>query len=297
MTLIQTVWTKDIILQVSDRRLTIGRPKSKSFLIDDEAYTKLIHWNNTFTAGFTGLARIDRWQKEPTSEWIAGILSDSPTFEYGLEALKVEAPKRIKKLPKIWDRRLAIVIAGFDHRQVPLVGMVTNFDQKTYTSADEEQFQLFTGSILPGHKTATHTAGARINNELHRRLRDHYVPKILGQHNSINRTAKMMVKIQRLVADEDPTVGKDALCVFIPRKQPDLPHAPNLVMGNLGGPDIPTGSTSFGFFDHRGWRFEDYGPLIAQGGFVKKVWASADPDNPDNQTVGMRMLKVPASWK
>lgn len=297
MTLIQTVWTKDIILQVSDRRLTKGISNSKSVLVDDEAYTKLIHWNNTFTAGFTGLARIDRRQKEPTSQWIAEILSDSPFFEHGLEILKVEAANRIKKLPKNWDRRLAIVIAGFDHREVPLVGLVTNFDQQTAISADEEQFVALEGSFVPGHNTGSQVVGAGLNSELQRQLLTRRIPKVLRQDNGINRAAKHMVKIQRLVADVDPKVGHDALCVFIPRRRsPEMPDAHSMVMSNLGGPDLPTTTTSFGFFDKRGWKFEQYGPLIARGGSVTEVWGSADPDNPDNQTVGFRMTKAPPGW-
>ncbi len=46
MTLIQTVWTNDRILQVSDRRLT-----ANGALIDDY-YTKLVIWNERFTVGF-----------------------------------------------------------------------------------------------------------------------------------------------------------------------------------------------------------------------------------------------------
>ena len=64
------------------------------------------------------------------------------------------------------------------------------------------------------------------------------------------------------------------------------------MMSNLGGPEIPTGTSSFGFFDRRGWQFEQQAPLAAEGGFVKEIWATADPEFPDNQTIGFRFIKV-----
>ena len=42
MTLIETVFTNDFILQVSDRRLTKGFDRNKSIIIDDENATKLV---------------------------------------------------------------------------------------------------------------------------------------------------------------------------------------------------------------------------------------------------------------
>jgi hypothetical protein len=50
------------------------------------------------------------------------------------------------------------------------------------------------------------------------------------------------------------------------------------MMSNLGGPEIPTGTSSFGFFDRRGWQFEQRAPLAVEGGFVKEIWATADPE-------------------
>ena len=73
MTLIQTVITNDYVLQVSDRRLTKGFDRTKSIIIDDEDATKLICWNFSFTVGFTGIARMDRRQREPTSLWLSLI--------------------------------------------------------------------------------------------------------------------------------------------------------------------------------------------------------------------------------
>lgn len=298
MTLIQTVFTNDFILQVSDRRLTKGFDRNKSIIIDDENATKLVSWNSTFTVGFTGLARIDRRQTEPTSLWIAKTICDYPLFEWGMAALRDEAEKRIRPLPKPWDRRLAVVVGGFDARRGPVVGLVTNFDTETgkpFSNLSEFRTDL----LLPprGKWSGSHVAGARMS-DLHRNILKRQVPRFLRQRHpeGINQAVRLMVYLQRLVAKKDPTVGADALCVFIPRVQQGLPGGPTM-MSNLGGPEIPTGISSFGFFDSRGWQFEQRGPLAAEGGFVKEIWATADPEFPDNQTIGVRFHKVPPSWK
>ena len=103
-----------------------------------------------------------------------------------------------------------------------------------------------------------------------------------------------MVGVQRRVAATEETVGRDALRVAIPRVQ----AGPIALVSNLGGPDIvATDSSAFTFFDSNGWKFEQFGPNIAGGGFAQKnLIGKADPDNPDNQTVGFTVLKVPPWW-
>ena len=216
MTLIQTVFTNDLIIQVSDRRLTKG---PHPIMIDDEKYTKLICWNNTFTAGFTGIARIDRRQKEPTSHWIAKVLSDYSFFEPGVLALRADAERQLKKLPKNWDRRLAIVIAGFDHRAVPLVAVITNFDISTGIALpDPTKFHGTMCGLASGHRVGTHVAGQSLD-AVQANLLTRYVRKMVMKQDRINQAVRLMVKIQRLVATDNVRVGADALCVLIPRAQ------------------------------------------------------------------------------
>lgn len=124
MTLIQTFFSDDYVIQVSDRRFT-----NRDGSVFDDEYTKLVCWNQTFTAGFTGIARMDAPLKKSTAEWIAEVLCDYPVFEYGVDAPRREAETTIRNLPTNWDnKRLAIVVAGFDQRSVPLCAEVANFD-------------------------------------------------------------------------------------------------------------------------------------------------------------------------
>lgn len=287
MTLIQTHFSNDFIIQVADRRLT----KSGRKIFDDK-YTKLVFWSGSFTIGFTGLARINRSQTKSTSEWIAETVCDYKVFEHGAEILRLEAEKRIKQLPSKWpDRRLAIVIAGFDQRLIPLVAVISNFNIQTGKVSDPETFEITQRLPLDGHPTGSTTVGAPLDPQ-QKQLLWRYVPRIIRKPNGLNRAVRMMVEIQRRVADQHDTVGRDAQCVVIPRVR-DTP----IFMSNLGGPDLPPKAASFGFFDSKGWKFEQFGPLTAEGGFARdNLIGKADPNNPDNQSIGFRLLKVPKSW-
>ncbi len=207
MTLVQTFFSNDFVIQVSDRRLT----RADGSVFDDE-YTKLVCWNQSFAAGFTGLAHIDG-KKKSMSGWIAEILSDYPVFGYGVQALRAEAEAAIQKLPNHWNKRLAIVIAGFDASGGPLCAAVANFDTETGVVKDQNVFQLKNFTMLTGRKTGSHTAGATLNQHQTKVLR-RYLPRIVDQPDGINRSIKVLVENQRLVANGNSLVGQDAQCVF-----------------------------------------------------------------------------------
>lgn len=290
MTLIQTFFSDEFVIQVSDRRLT-----TETGSVFDDEYTKLVCWNHSFTAGFTGLARIDRRRQKSTSEWIAETLSDYPVFGYGVHALRTAAEEAIRKLPNNWDKRLAIVVAGFEQGGGPLCAEIANFDTGTGRTNDQNAFALNGFEMVTGRKTGSHTAGALLN-DLQKKVLRRYLPRIVDQPGGINRAIRVMVENQRLVAKGASTVGLDAQCVFIPRTEAPG-GVPGIMMSNLDGTEIPTTTSSFGFFDADGFQYRQLGPLLAHGGFVQdQLIGTADPDNPDNQVVGFRFLKVPSSW-
>ncbi len=158
MTLIQTVTTDDLVIQVADRRLS--RPDGSVF---DDDYTKLVCWNTSFTVGFAGLARIDPAQKKSTSEWLAETLCDYASFEDGVDALRYWASGQIGQLPtgKGWeDKRLGIIIAGFDRRRIPLVAEISNFDPEAPIPANQNEFKCYRIRRAPGHSASFRITGA-----------------------------------------------------------------------------------------------------------------------------------------
>ena len=285
MTLVQTLFTRERIIQVADRRLTW--PDGS---VADDEYTKLVCWNQRFSAAFTGIARMDCRLRKSTSEWIAEVLCDYMIFENGAWALCRDAQDRVKRLR--WkDKRLAIVIAGFDERSVPLVAQIANFDTGTGISGNPDVFHIRSGLIRPNHVTGTHSVGATMK-DLEYRLFTKYVPRVLRQdkENGHNRAIKLLVENQRRVHKQTNLVGEDAQAVTIPCQK----MANGIVMSNLDGTDIPAHSPAFVYFDKEGFRHKQFGPLVAHGGTViDQVIGEADPDNPDNQSMSIRFLKVP----
>jgi hypothetical protein len=70
--------------------------------------------------------------------------------------------------------------------------------------------------------------------------------------------------------------------------------ADGILMSNLDGPTSPAHSPSFVYFDKHGFRYKQLGPLMAHGGMVMdQVIGEAVEDNPDNQSIGFRFMKVP----
>lgn len=195
MTLIQTVTTDDLVIQVADRRLS--RPDGSVF---DDDYTKLVCWNTSFTVGFTGLARIDPAQKKSTSEWLAETLCDYASFEDGVDALRYWASGQIGQLPtgKGWeDKGLGIIIAGFDRRRIPLVAEISNFDPEAPIPANQNE----------------------LTEKMYANILLRRVPRMLKQQDGITRAARLMVALQRRISEDNPGVGRHAMAVAIPRER------------------------------------------------------------------------------
>lgn len=221
MTLIQTVTTDDLVIQVADRRLS--RPDGSVF---DDDYTKLVCWNTSFTVGFTGLARIDPAQKKSTSEWLAETLCDYASFEDGVDALRYWASGQIGQLPtgKGWeDKRLGIIIAGFDRRRIPLVAEISNFDPEAPIPANQNEFKCYRIRRAPGHSASFRITGAALTEKMYANILLRRVPRMLKQQDGITRAARLMVALQRRISEDNPGVGRHAMAVAIPRGQTSLP--------------------------------------------------------------------------
>lgn len=233
MTLIQTVTTDDLVIQVADRRLS--RPDGSVF---DDDYTKLVCWNTSFTVGFTGLARIDPAQKKSTSEWLAETLCDYASFEDGVDALRYWASGQIGQLPtgKGWeDKRLGIIIAGFDRRRIPLVAEISNFDPEAPIPANQNEFKCYRIRRAPGHSASFRITGAALTEKMYANILLRRVPRMLKQQDGITRAARLMVALQRRISEDNPGVGRHAMAVAIPRER-TMPE----VLSNLDAPSLNT---------------------------------------------------------
>lgn len=283
MTLIQTVATNDITILVADRRLTNG---ATGGVVDDE-FTKLVCWNMSYGIGFTGLARIDPAQRKSTSEWIAEKVCDYPEFMPGVQALGYHMREQIKKLPKWWpDKRLGIVVAGYDGDGNPRAAEINNFGPDPDPTDVKVNFLV----PYPGQTSNYHISGGPLATDWHRQVLQRRIPRMLKQPNGVARAVQLMVALQRELAKSNTGIGTDAMAVTIPKTS-----AEPMILSNVdGNAIIGTGTCEFHYYDTNGYDYRQMGPHIAGGG---TAWADfvaeAEPDNPDMQRIGVRCLRWP----
>ena len=151
MTLVQTYVTDDRVIMVSDRRLT--RTQDGVVEVADDEHTKLVLWKGCFAVGFTGLAFIDAARTRSTSEWIAETLCDQWRVDDGVHVLANGASQWMQRVPSQYsqdDKRLTMVVAGFDFRRDPVVHNVSNVGHGNGTP---EEPDLLRAQYLPrrGH--------------------------------------------------------------------------------------------------------------------------------------------------
>lgn len=280
MTLIQTVATDNITILVADRRLTNGTTGKPV----DDAFTKLVCWNMSYGIGFTGIARIDPAQRKSTSEWIAEKVCDYADFMSGVQALGHHMREQMQRLPKRWpDKRLGIVVAGYDNQGVSRKAWIHNF------GPDPTDVKLQLLIPHPGQKSSYHIGGGPIN-DWHRRVLQRRIPRLLEQPNGVARAVRLMVALQRKLATSNTGIGTDAMAVTIPKTRAH----PMLLSNTDGNATIGTGTCEFHYYDTNGYSYRQLGPHIAGGGTAwADFFAEADPNNLDNQTIGGTCLKWP----
>jgi hypothetical protein len=282
MTLLQTWICPTGILQVSDRRLTNARTGK----VVDDVFNKAVSWCARRTVGFTGIGYLGRNQKEPVSHFIAKTLADHLSFEAGIEALRVAATEEVARLPKAWDRRLSIHVAGLhDIYRTGVVRRISNFENPDNV-AQFKDFVVGRGDVpfAPGNFGYLHS-GVLTREE--QKVMVDSLPRVYAMPNGLNRAARLMVQMQRRVADRVNTVGKDAMVVSIPA----VNDGSGVIMTDPEGFNIAGNFPMFSFVREGGMSAETFGPDSACHGWATTE-ARAVTDG-DNQSISVTMLKVP----
>lgn len=276
--------TEDLVVLVADRRLTF--PDGS---VADDNFTKVVVWRDGFMAAFTGIARINRTKS--TSEWIAEVLADHRSFDEGVLALQRSASEKVARIRHWPDLRLGIVLTGFDFHRYPRFAMVSNFLPGGPYPADPTKFETYamTRTVGPGVRSAFATAGATLEGWQEGVL-SKTVPRILGQRDGITRAARIMVALQRKVADAQPTVGRDAMCVVIPRERKGMRG----IFGRLNARTLHRRYVNFCYFEDGVYTFKQLGPHVATGDgrAIADFYGTAESDNLLMQVVGIKFLKA-----
>lgn len=294
MTLIQTLVTPDHILQVSDRRLT--RSNGSVF---DHAHNKAVSWCGEMAVGFTGIAFIDRAQKKPVSEWIAETLCDVVDIEDGVEKLRRGAEEAIARLPPWPDKRLTIVLTGFfdaaDGSRQSVTYRISNFERGEETWLRHQPTFVRNIHYYPDTPGYTYyvRAGALLNN-WHKRVIHNRVFKVALESKDINRTARLMIALQRHVSRNNPTVGSDAMVISLPK----YPVSRGAILTDVTSMGLTAEAAMFTFVAEDGFTPERLGPHFVCGGtaFADFEGSQIGP-NPGDQRVQARILRVPPGPK
>jgi hypothetical protein len=289
MTLVQTLITREHILQVSDRRLTV----STGAVVDD-AYNKAVSWCGDFAVGFTGIAFIDKRQRKPVSEWIAETLRGQSMVLDAAVALRDGLNAAVSELHDWPDRRLSVVMAGFpqpdsNHQRVPLQLRISNFERESSTfTSHQPEFGVDLLDLSDGSKFSYTTAGAHLNVREYRQLRRRLSRLI--QERSWNNLIRLLVSVQRQVAYRDATVGKDAMIVSIPHTN----LSPGTILTDVSSLDVTYTATMCTFIPDGGLSPQRFGPHFVCGDWaLGNFRAEKLPGHAGNQSVSVRILGGP----
>lgn len=167
--------------------------------------------------------------------------------------------------------------------------------------ADPTVFNIRQARRPPNTPVAFHFTGALPTAKWQRQLLLERVPRALDKRtpHDITYGVKLMVAVQRYIARNNTGVGTDAMAVMIPRTSFGeqmlrvlnggmiMNSGPGGVIGGSSGPE-------FIYFDTQGFNHRQFGPHNAAWGMAQADMVGAhEPDNPDHQTVSIKILKFP----
>jgi hypothetical protein len=128
----------------------------------------------------------------------------------------------------------------------------------------------------------------------HHRVLSRSLRRVIRQPDGINHTIRIMVGLQRKVAQTNTDVGAGSLCATIPRER-STPFGPGSMMANFGAAEVGEKGCQFVYFDAGGFNHQIFGPHSADHGAAMGGWfMEADPSNLNRQSVSFQMLKYPS---
>ncbi|WP_223273849.1 hypothetical protein [Nocardia cerradoensis] len=249
--------------------------------------------------GFTGIAFIDRAQRKPVSEWIAETLCDVVDIEDGVEKLRRGAEEAVARLPPWPDKRLTIVMTGFfdapDGSRQSVTYRISNFERGEETWLRHQLTFIRNIHYYPEAPDYTYyvRAGAVLD-DWHRRVIHKRIFRVALKEKDLNRTARLMIALQRHVSRSNATVGRDAMVISLPRN----PVSPGAILTDITSTGLTREAAMFTYVAEAGFTPERLGPHFVCGGtaFADFEGSQIGP-NPGDQSVQVRILKVPPGPK
>lgn len=272
MTLIGTLVSSSVVVQVSDRRISLMHGDGSTELRDDVT-NKAVLYENRATLAFTGLAELEN---ETTDLWIARRLAEPPDLNAGLEKLTSDLTELFRRKPYRGHYH-SIVIAGWKRNgpdePTGFSGLVSNHFRLggEWLSSPSAEFDWFVEMAKPNLPTLVFVpnlmpkgAGTALYRELLR---------VKNRGLNVTNAVSLMADAIRSIADYRPTVGRELMASVLPRSAvPRGPVAEMTVVSGVVNPDVPTFYSISASGDEVA-----YGPTIIMNGMIMSGFEARRP--------------------
>lgn len=287
MTLVLTLITRDVVVQVSDRRL-VRLESDGSIGVADENANKAVFFAHRAVYGYTGIAAVGPY-RQSTDEWLADAIASAPDQGQAMDALARAATERWKhRLIRSYPpelRRHEFAGAGWakfhdgDGQFESYVSVVSNFrgpDRKPIPLSDN--FLRIVFRLEPEHDALLIDCGYELSQEDRARVFTR-LSHVAQSEASAWKFATVVVDAIREIADRSDveTVGKGVLVTCIPKKIVETPRDFNIVLATAPMEDEAT----FLYIDEDVDTAIQYGPIVVtQSGSIMANF-EARPLTPD----------------
>lgn len=263
MTLIGTLASSSVVVQVSDRRISLLHSDG-SIELRDDLTNKAVLYENRATLAFTGLAKLEN---ETTDLWIAQRLASTPNLNDGLEKLTSDLTTLFRRRPYRGQPH-SIVITGWKRNgpdePTAFSGLVSNQFEigKGWRHTPSTEFDWFVQMVQPDLPTlvfAPDLVPRRAAKSLYRKLL-----RVKSRGLNIANAVGLIADEIRSISEYRPTVGPELMVSVLPRSA--VPRGLVAEMSVMSGritPDMPTfySLTATGDQVH-------YGPTIVMNGMI-----------------------------
>jgi len=240
MTLIGTLVSHSVIVQVSDRRISLVRSDG-SVQLRDDITNKAVLYENRAALAYTGLAQLE---DEPTDMWLARRLVAASNLNDGLEKLSEDLTGLFRRRPYRGIRH-SVVVAGWKrngpHPPTGFSGLVSNHFQPggKWLQSPAKRFDWFVEMAKPHVPTLVFVPNLMPRRSMIALYRQLLRVKARGL-NVVNAVILMAEAIQS-VAEFRPTVGRELMVSVLPRSAVPRTHVTPgyVIQGNIN-PETPT---------------------------------------------------------
>jgi hypothetical protein len=233
--------THDYVVQVSDRRLTDFETGA---VVEDHSNKTLFFCGQSAFA-YTGLARLGGM---PTAEWLLKYLAGAKSWPDGMrvitktatsDLMRVNFPPSINTEERRRRRKIAFVGVGFAmpsggfagsparqasvdvdpvEARIPLMMLSSNFFQPSgdWSPLAEKKLSWVQRALARNQSHLLFSAGQRLRKREYDDL-DRKIRRCVEHRTSAFPVALAMVRTVRAVAERNPLVGANLMCMVIPR--------------------------------------------------------------------------------